>query len=160
MADAPLVIALGPGFVAGRDCHFVVETQRGHHLGRVYSCGEAAPDSGLPGSVGGQTVLRLLRAPCSGVFEAAVKIGDRVRAGESVGTVGGQPVLAAIAGTVRGLLWTPTAVCSGLKIGDVDPRSPEDFDLRSISDKARAVAGGVIEAILSARQSPRGGLSR
>lgn len=146
--DAPLVIALGPGFEAGRDCHFVVETQRGHYLGRLYESGAALADSGVPGTLGGESVHRLLRAPCDGTFVTDVELGAQVHAGQLVGHVDGQPVAVHIAGTLRGLLRSGTPVRSGFKIGDVDPRPASDAYLGVISDKARAVGGSVLEAIL------------
>lgn len=148
--DAVIVVGLGPGFEAGVSCHRVVETQRGHFLGRVYDSGSALPDTGTPGSVGGETDRRVLRAPRDGTFEAAVPLGARVKKGQPLGDVSGEVVRAALAGTVRGLIYDRTRVVRGLKIADVDPRPAEELDLHVISDKARAVGGGVLEAILSA----------
>ncbi len=144
---APLVIALGPGFRAPRDAHFVVETNRGHNLGRVYGDGEAEPDTGVPGEMGGFTHQRVLRAPTDGVFEANRSIGDAIRFGESVGTVAGREVRAAVGGLLRGLIRPGLEVSAGLKIGDVDPRSNPDF-LDLISEKARALGGSVLECML------------
>lgn len=144
---APLVIALGPGFEAGRDCHMVIETNRGHNLGRVIVSGSAEPNTGLPGAIAGYTAERVLRAPTCGRFEANRGIGDRVRAGEKVGTVAGQPVVSPLDGMLRGLIRTGTEVTAGLKIGDVDPRGQRQY-CDTISDKARAIAGGVLEAVL------------
>lgn len=148
LADAPVVIALGPGFCAGRDCHAVVETMRGHHLGRVYTSGYAADNTGIPGEICGYAAERLLRAPCGGVFEPTVRIGSMVRAGETVAAVNGMPVVAAVDGVVRGLLPSGTPVTAGMKSGDVDPRGVVD-NCYTVSDKARAVGGGVLEAILT-----------
>lgn len=145
---AALVIGLGPGFEAGRDCHNVIETQRGHFLGRVIENGAAQPDSGRPGTLGGHDVLRVLRAPCAGVFHATSALGGQVSAGDTVGIVGDTPVTTAIGGTLRGLICEGTPVHAGLKVGDVDPRPADQIDLDIISDKARAIAGGVLEAIL------------
>lgn len=144
---APLVIALGPGFEAGRDCHMVIETNRGHNLGRVIVSGSAEPNTGLPGAIAGYAAERVLRAPACGRFEANRGIGDRVRAGEQVGTVAGQPVVSPLDGMLRGLIRTGTEVTAGLKIGDVDPRGQRQY-CDTISDKARAIAGGVLEAVL------------
>jgi xanthine dehydrogenase accessory factor len=145
IGDAPAVVALGPGFVAGRDAHAVVETKRGHTLGRVITHGDAHANTGAPGDVGGFTVERLLRSPCDGVFRGCRAIGDRVRAGEIVGRVDDVPVHARLDGMLRGLVRSGLAVTAGLKLGDVDPRAgPEDCYL--VSDKALAVAGGVLEA--------------
>lgn len=148
LTDAPLVIALGPGFRAGRDCHAVVETQRGHHLGRVYWQGEAASDSGQPEPVRGLSPERVLRAPRAGVFQAVKQIGDPVRAEEVVGEVAGAPVIARCDGVLRGILHDGLTVSAGLKIGDIDPRGVREYCF-SISDKARAIGGGVLEAVLA-----------
>ena len=146
-ADAPIVIALGPGFTAGADCHAVVETMRGHDLGRVLTQGSALPDSGLPGNIGGYTGERILRAPCDGIWRTALDIGSPVRQGDAVATVAGLPVVSAIDGVLRGLLPDGTPVQRGLKSGDVDPRGIADYCL-TVSDKARAIGGGDLEALL------------
>lgn len=148
--DAPLVIGVGPGFEAGRDCHFVIETKRGHTLGRVIREGSAIPNTGVPGNVGGQTINRLIRASADGIFHPEKKIGDPVKDGERVGNVDGIPVCACTDGMIRGLLQDGVRVTTGLKSGDVDPRG-DTVDYRTVSDKALAVAGGVLEAVLSAR---------
>lgn len=146
--QAPLVIGLGPGFRAGWDVHAVVETNRGHNLGRVIWNGEAEPDTGIPGAIGGYTVERVLRAPGQGVLRVEKGIGEEVREGEVVAWVGDLPVRARIPGVVRGMLRDGTEVTPGLKIGDIDPRGIREYCF-TISDKARAIAGGVLEAILS-----------
>jgi xanthine dehydrogenase accessory factor len=143
--DAPAVVALGPGFVAGREVHAVVETSRGHHLGRVLTSGSAAPDTGVPGDIGGFTAERLLRAPAAGVFIGAREIGDAVSAGDVVGHVDDVPVRAGIDGILRGLLHPGLEVTVGFKLGDVDPRGDRAHCFR-VSDKAMAIAGGVLEA--------------
>lgn len=146
-ADAPLVIALGPGFSAGRDCHAVIETNRGHTLGRVILAGGATPDTGRPGAIAGLTDERVLRTPVAGVVQAEVQIGERVAAGQVVASVSGQAVTAQTAGVLRGLIRAGARVAAGEKIGDVDPRAaPEHCYL--ISDKSLAVGGGVLEAVL------------
>lgn len=147
LADAALVVGLGPGFEVGVDCHAVVETLRGSRLGRVLWSGSAAPDTGTPGVVGGRSAERVVRAPTDGTVEWDVSIGERVVEGQTLGRVGDVAIAAPFAGVVRGLLRPGTAVRSGLKIGDVDPRL--DVDCNEISDKALAVGGGVVEAILS-----------
>ena len=147
ITDAPIVLALGPGFAAGVDCHGVVETQRGHDLGRVLWDRPPAPNSGVPGEIGGYTVERLLRAPAAGLFQPAASIGDTVSAGQVVGTVAGVPMTAQIDGVLRGLLPEGTPVSAGMKAGDVDPRCRWEHCF-SVSDKARAVGGGVLEALL------------
>lgn len=143
--DAPAVIALGPGFVAGVDAHAVVETMRGHTLGRVIYQGEAFPNTGIPGEIGGKGAERVIRAPREGVFIATKEIGDRVKAGDAVGMVEGEPVLALIDGVLRGLLRSGLWVRPGFKTGDVDPRAARDHCFTA-SDKALAVGGGVLEA--------------
>ncbi len=146
--DAPLVVALGPGFVAGQDCHAVVETQRGHDLGRVIWQGGAAADTGQPEPVRGLGPQRVLRAARAGVFRARCQIGDQIPAGEIVAFVDGDPVIAQCAGVVRGLVHDGVPVEAGLKVGDIDPRGVRAHCF-TISDKARAVAGGVLEAVLA-----------
>jgi xanthine dehydrogenase accessory factor len=151
--QASLVIGLGPGFHAGRDVHAVVETQRGPGLGRVLWEGEADRDTSEPAPVLGHTHDRVLRAPCAGVFLGRVALGDAVPSGATVGEVDGQPVRAALGGWLRGLMADGVRVEAGMKLGDVDPRPvPADW----ISDKARAVAAGVLEAV--ARGLGPGGL--
>lgn len=152
ITDAGTVIGVGPGFMAGVDCHCVVETRRGHSLGRCIWEGGAIPDTGIPGMIGGYGMERLLRAPAEGVFQGAVKIGERVEAGQVVGYVDCReaepvPVAARIRGVVRGLLQDGVVVTEGMKAGDVDPRCQRDHCF-TVSDKARAIGGGVLEAIL------------
>lgn len=151
ITDAPVVVALGPGFTAGADCHAVVETQRGHNLGRVLYSGCAAANTGVPGNIAGYTTERILRAGCSGVFLPERKIGDMVQAGDLVATVGGNPVLADIGGVVRGMLPAGTPVTAGMKSGDIDPRGITEYCF-TVSDKARSIAGGVLEAVLHLRE--------
>jgi xanthine dehydrogenase accessory factor len=145
--DAPVVIGLGPGFVAGEDVHAVIETQRGHYLGRVIYKGPAAPNSGVPGSTQGVTAKRVLRAPADGRFKGLAQIGDRVQMGQAVAEVEGSPVRAEIDGVLRGLLADGVAVEANLKVGDVDPRGLIAHCFH-ISDKALAVGGGALEALL------------
>ncbi len=145
--DAPMVIALGPGFVAGRDAHFVVETNRGHYLGRLLATGSAQPDTGVPGPVHGITSDRVFRAPAEGRWQSMLNIGDPVRKGDIIGNVSGIEVPAMIDGVLRGLIRPGIQVHKGLKIGDIDPRANRDH-CNSISDKALAIGGGVLEGIL------------
>ena len=145
--DAPIVIALGPGFTAGADVDAVIETARGHELGRAIYGGSAQPNTGVPGEVGGASTDRLLRAPVDGVFRAWRQIGDRVAVGEAVADVDGVPVKALLDGILRGLLRTGTPVTTGLKVGDVDPRAEREYCF-TVSDKALAIGGGALEAIL------------
>ena len=146
--DAKLVIGLGPGFTAGKDVNCVIETKRGHNLGRVIYNGAAAADTGVPGNIGGYTNERLLRAPNAGTFETNCNIGDKVEKGECIATVNSSPVIANISGVIRGLLRSPTPVDNKTKLGDIDPRCKVDF-CTTASDKAMAVGGGVLEAILN-----------
>ncbi|MBE6909447.1 MAG: EF2563 family selenium-dependent molybdenum hydroxylase system protein [Ruminococcaceae bacterium] len=144
---APIVVGVGPGFTAGVDCRAVVETMRGHTLGRAIYEGSALPNTNVPGLIGGFAGERVLRAPADGVFQGTRRIGDRVEAGDTVGFVAGEPMKATIAGVLRGLLADGVTVRRGMKSGDVDPRGEKSYcDL--VSDKALAVAGGVLEAIL------------
>lgn len=149
MADAPAVVALGPGFTAGVDCHAVVETMRGHWLGRVYYQGAALPDTGVPAERGGHSAARVVRAPAAGRFRAVRAIGEHVSAGDVLGYVDptAVPVPAAISGVLRGLIRAGTPVTAGLKIADVDPAAAPEH-CHTLSDKALAVAGGVLEALL------------
>ena len=147
MSEAPLVIGLGPGFVAGQDVHFVIETNRGHNLGRIMTSGSAAPNTGIPGPIGGYTEERVLRAPSDGEFKASCSIGDRVKKGDTVATVAADAVQAKIDGVLRGLIRSSSHVRQGLKLGDIDPRGNVDY-CHTISDKARAISGSVLEAIL------------
>ncbi len=149
LGDAPVVVGLGPGFAAGRDVGYVVETARGHYLGRVIEQGEALPDTGVPGLIDGYGSERVLRSPAHGTFRAARAIGDTVAAGEAVGFVDGLSVPAVIGGVLRGLIHDGLAVAAGQKIGDIDPRGRREYCF-TISDKARAVGGGVLEALLAA----------
>ena len=147
ITDAPIVIALGPGFTAGVDCHAVIETMRGHDLGRVILNGSAEPNTGIPGNIGGFTTERVLRSPKDGVFREIRRIGDCVSKGERVAETDGEPITASIDGVIRGLLPTGTPVTKGMKCGDVDPRGIVSH-CATVSDKARAIGGGVLEAIL------------
>jgi len=147
ITDALLVIGLGPGFHAGWDVHLIVETNRGHNLGRIIANGEAEPNTGIPGSIAGYTEERVIRAPKAGNFKALKKIGDGVRANEKVGIIGNVEVRSRIAGVIRGLLRDGTEVWKGMKLGDVDPRGTKAH-CYTISDKARTISGGVLQAIL------------
>ena len=149
LADAPLVIAMGPGFSAGVDCHVVIETNRGHNLGRLIASGPAAPNTGIPGDIGGFTKERVLRAPVAGIFSSERKLGDRVCRGEAIGRVDGVEVPALIDGILRGLIRPGSVVGKGLKIGDVDPRGEVSY-CATVSEKTRALGGAVLEAILAA----------
>lgn len=148
---APVVIGVGPGFHAGEnssaDCHAAIETKRGHYLGRVIYDGSPIPNTGVPGNIGGFTTERVLRAPADGPFEPIAKIGDQVKKGDLVAKVSGEPLYATIDGVLRGLLQEGCPVTKGMKSGDIDPRCKVGHCF-SVSDKARAVGGGVLEALL------------
>lgn len=145
--QARVVIALGPGFRAPDDAHAVIETNRGHRLGRVILSGTAEPDTGVPAPVGGHGADRVLRAPADGVFEGRRRIGDQVRTGEVLGAVTNEPLLAPFDGCLRGLIRDGTDVWCGMKVGDVDPRATREHCF-TVSDKALSIAGGVLEALL------------
>lgn len=142
------VIGLGPGFTAGRDCHAVVETHRGHTMGRVVWQGAALADTRVPEPVAGVDVDRVLRAPADGVVRACADLGGLVRKGDPVVEVDGKWVRAPFDGALRGLLHDGLKVRRGDKVGDLDPRSDPTY-CRLISDKSLAVGGGVLEALLS-----------
>ena len=150
--DAPIVIALGPGFEAGVDCHLVIETKRGHYLGKVISEGKAIPNTGIPGNIGGHTVGRIIRATDDGIIKPVAKIGDHVKEGEIVAYVDNTPVYASISGIVRGMLQDGIRVFKGMKSGDIDPRCEKEHCF-TISDKARSMGGGVLEGILTLKNN-------
>ena len=145
--EAGLVVALGPGFEAGVDVDVVIETNRGHNLGRIIRSGFAEPNTGVPGTIGGQGIKRVIRAPANGILETGHHIGDRVRCGECIGRVGGKDVAVQLDGVLRGLIRPGTVVRKGLKIGDIDPRGQTEY-CSKISDKARSIGGAVLTAIL------------
>jgi xanthine dehydrogenase accessory factor len=145
---APFTIGLGPGFSAPDQVDLVIETNRGHNLGRLIYDGEPAANTGIPGDIGGYTHQRVLRSPAGGVFETEHQLGDAVAEGEVVAMVAGQPVSARIGGVLRGLIRPGSQVRKGLKVGDVDPRGKIEY-LDTISEKARAIGGSVLEGILA-----------
>ena len=149
---APITVALGPGFSAGVDVDAVVETKRGHNLGRVYWNGSAAPNTGVPGNVGGYDKERVIYCPEKGILRNVKGITDRVIKGEIIAVVeteqGGVPVEATLDGILRGLIRDGYPVTAGFKMADIDPRGDELDNCFTISDKARCIAGGVLEAIL------------
>lgn len=145
--DAPIVIALGPGFTASVDCHCVVETKRGHYLGKAIYEGSAIPDTGVPGDIGGYTTERIIRATDDGSIVPIVNIGDYVEKGQTVAYVNDKKILAEINGIVRGMLQEDIKVFKGMKSGDIDPRCEKEHCF-TISDKARSIGGGVLEGIL------------
>jgi xanthine dehydrogenase accessory factor len=143
-----IIIGLGPGFSAGLDCHAVVETNRGHRMGRVIWDGSAEADSGVPEPVQGYAVDRVLRAPIDGVLSGGLELGTLVKAGDQLVMVGDRSVKALFDGVLRGLVHDGLKVHSGMKIGDLDPRGIVE-NCFTASDKALAVGGGVLEALLS-----------
>ena len=152
--DAPLVVALGPGFTPNADCHAVIETSRGHNLGRAYWNRPAEPNTHTPGEIGGESYKRVLRAPCDGEIKGIKRIGDSVTRGEKIALVDGGEVIAQLDGVLRGLVHDGLLVHAGMKIGDVDPRGDATY-CRTISDKARAIGGSVLEAILMRFNAPQ-----
>ena len=152
--DAAVVIGLGPGFTAGQDVHAVIETKRGHNLGRVIYEGMAAPNSGIPGMIAGYAAERVIHAPASGRLKIIKDIGEETVPGQIIARIikGKRektvPVKATIPGIIRGMIRDGYPVTKGLKIADIDPRIEEKKNCISISDKARCIAGGVLEAIL------------
>lgn len=144
---APITVGLGPGFEAGVHCGAVIETKRGHDLGRVLMTGSAAPNTGVPGSLGGRSKERVVYSPAAGRVQWKVPFGYLVEDGESFGMVDGTPIIAPFSGMVRGMISPQVSVDKGTKIADVDPRG-EGVDFESVSDKARCVGRGVLEAVL------------
>ena len=151
-AMAPITVALGPGFTAGEDVDAVIETKRGHNLGRVLWQGTAAPNTGIPGPIGGFGKERVIHSPARGILRNVKTITDRVSKGEILALVeteeGSVPVEATLDGILRGLIRDGYPVKAGFKIADIDPRVEEIDNCFTISDKARCIAGGVLEAIL------------
>lgn len=152
-AMAPITVALGPGFTAGVDVDAVVETKRGHDLGRVLWQGSAAPNTGIPGIIGGFGKERVIHSPAEGILRNVSKITDTVQKGQCIAVVqtpeGDVPVEASLDGLLRGLIRDGYPVTRGFKIADIDPRAEEYQNCFTISDKARCIAGGVVEAILA-----------
>ena len=143
----PMVIGLGPGFKVGGNCHVVIETNRGHYLGRALWNGEAMTDTGIPGTVSQKSNERILRAPASGYIQSNTVIGTFVKKGDLIGSIDKEPILAPFDGCLRGLMHDGIYVKKGIKIGDVDPRLDKNL-IYFISEKSLAIAGGVLEAIL------------
>ena len=146
--QAPLVIGVGPGFEAGVDVDAVIETKRGHYLGRVIYEGSTLQDTGISGEIAGESKKRLLRAPAEGIFIPEHKIGDLVQTGDTIAMVSDIPLKAQLSGVIRGLIYPNTPVTEGMKVGDIDSRGIKDYCF-TVSDKALSVGGGVLEAICS-----------
>ena len=145
---APITIGLGPGFCAGKDVHVVVETMRGHNLGRLIYQGYALPNTGVPGNIKGYSKERVIHSPCAGVCHNVKKITDIVEKGEIIAYIDETPVYASMSGLLRGLIQDGYNVTSGFKMADIDPRVDGYQNCFTISDKARCIGGGVLEAIL------------
>ena len=148
LKQKPMIIGLGPGFEVGKNCHVVIETNRGHYLGRAIWQGSALPDTGIPGTVSQKSNERVLRAPTSGIIQSESQLGTFFQKGEIIGYVDNQPIFAHFEGCLRGLMHEGIYVEKGLKIGDLDPRLDKNI-INFISEKALAIAGGVLEAILT-----------
>ena len=148
ITDAPHVIGVGPGFSVGRDVHLVVETNRGHNMGRVLHTGEAEANTGVPGTIAGYGVERVLRGPKEGILKIIKDLGDSVEKDEIIGWVDDYPVKSEIKGIIRGLLRDKSSIWKGMKIGDIDSRASRE-SCSTVSDKALAIGGGVLEAMLS-----------
>ena len=146
---APLTIALGPGFAAGYDVDFVIETMRGHNLGRIIKKGSALPNTGVPGLIAGIGKERVIHSPAAGNMKNICQIADLVEKDQVIAMVGDTPVKATISGVIRGLIRDSYPVFEGMKIADIDPRAEQKKNCFTISDKARCIAGGVLEVLLS-----------
>ncbi|GAA0181696.1 selenium-dependent molybdenum cofactor biosynthesis protein YqeB [Clostridium sediminicola] len=147
ITDAPIVIGLGPGFTAGEDVDMVIETQRGHKLGKIICKGQAIANTGIPGNIMGYTSQRVLRSSCKGIVKNFVDIGSNVETGQTICSVDGEDVVAEIRGIVRGLIHDGLFVKNKEKLGDIDPRGEKEY-CYIISEKGRNIAGGTLEAIL------------
>lgn len=145
---APLVIGLGPGFIAGQNCHAVIETNRGHHLGKVIWKGQAQPNTGTPGKIGDKQSERVLRSPADGLLMTKAQLGSVLKRGELIGMVAGERIVAPFDGVLRGLLRHQHPVIEGMKIGDLDPRGEPSY-ASTVSEKSLAIGGGVLEALLT-----------
>ena len=157
---APLTIALGPGFEAGKDTDIVIETKRGHNLGRIITEGSAYPDTGIPGNIGGYTLERVIHAPSEGIIKNIASIGDVVNKGDEIALIssdkGNVSVYASITGILRGIIKDGYKVTKGFKIADIDPRKEELSNCFTISDKARCISGSVLEVVCSFLRSRYG----
>lgn len=145
---APLTVALGPGFEAGIDVDYVIETQRGHRLGRVIEKGTAEPNTGIPGVIAGYGKERVIHSPAAGIIHNRSKIGDIVEKNQILAMVGETPVYASLTGVLRGIIRDGYEVPEGMKIADIDSRKEQKKNCDTISDKARCIAGSVVEVLL------------
>ncbi|MGL1894300.1 MAG: selenium-dependent molybdenum cofactor biosynthesis protein YqeB [Spirochaetaceae bacterium] len=146
--SAKVVIGVGPGFSIGVDCHAVIETKRGHNLGKIYYRGSAIENTGIPGEIEGESTRRVLHAPTQGEIENRVNIGDIVQENDLMFTINNTPIYAPFSGVVRGIIKDGFSVFKGMKVADIDPRMDQVDKCNTISDKARNVAGGVLEAVV------------
>ena len=146
---APITIALGPGFYAGKDVDAVIETKRGHNLGRIIYEGYVAKNTGIPGDIKGYSKERVIHSPAEGVINNISHIADYVEKGQIIAKVGSENIYASLSGILRGIIYDKTYVKKGLKIADIDPRKEELQNCYKISDKARCIGGGVLEALLN-----------
>ena len=146
---APLTVALGPGFEAGKDVDYVIETQRGHNLGRVIRNGSAAPNTGIPGVIGGYGKERVIHSPAAGIMRNKSEIGDIVEKDQVIAMVDDTPVYASLTGVLRGIIRDGYEVPKGMKVADIDPRKEQKENCDTISDKARCIAGSVVEVLLA-----------
>ena len=146
---ASLTVALGPGFEAGKDVDFVIETQRGHNLGRVIRKGSATPNTGIPGVIAGYGKERVIHSPAAGIMHNLSQIGDIVEKDQILARVDDVPVYASLTGVLRGIIRDGYEVPKGMKIADIDPRQEQKKNCDTISDKARCIAGSVVEILLS-----------
>jgi xanthine dehydrogenase accessory factor len=149
---APITVALGPGFIAGEDVDLVIETMRGHNLGRLIWQGSALPNTGVPGMIEGMGRERVIHAPVAGIITNKAAISDAVEKGQIIAEIDGHPVNASMDGILRGLIRDGFKVSQGLKIADIDPRDSEKENCFTISDKARCIGGAALEAILKLRK--------
>ena len=148
MKLAPITIGIGPGFIAGKDCNVVIESNRGHNMGRLIFEGSAESNTGVPGNIAGYTIERVLKASADGVITTKYNIGDLIKAGDVIASVNSTNIISQIDGIVRGLIREGTYVTKGFKVGDIDPRVGELNNCYTVSDKARAMGGAVLEAIM------------
>ena len=146
---APLTVGLGPEFEAGKDVDFVIETQRGHDLARIISTGPATPNTGVPGIIAGYGKERVIHSPAAGVMHNCSQIGDIVEKGQIIAMVDETPVYASLTGVLRGIIRDGYRVPKGMKIADIDPRKEQKKNCNTISDKARCIAGSVVEVLLA-----------
>ena len=146
---APLTVALGPGFEAGKDVDFVIETQRGHDLARIISRGSATPNTGVPGIIARYGKERVIHSPAAGIMHNRSRIGDIVEKDQIIAMVDEMPVYASLTGVLRGIIRDGYKVPKGMKIADIDPRKEQKKNCNTISDKARCIAGSVVEVLMA-----------